>query len=106
MLPLFFNRLHSYLVGLKRRTSRCFTCKRDNSYFLRNLKNPSIILLGIFLVLLYYFIYLFIIFFKNVINISKFHFKDTVFGYVNMNFFQGLNYLYLPLVFGHTDLNK
>ena len=49
MLPLFFDGLHSYLVGMKR-TSRYFTCKRDNSYFLRYLKNPSIMPLGIFLV--------------------------------------------------------
>ena len=41
MLPLFFDGLHSYLVGMKRRTSRCFTCKRDNSYFLRYLKNHN-----------------------------------------------------------------
>ena len=46
MLPLFFNGLLSYLVGMKRRTSRCFTCKRDNSYS----KNPSIMPLGVFLV--------------------------------------------------------
>ena len=38
MLPLFFNGLLSYLVGMKRRTSRCFTCKRDNSYSLHYLK--------------------------------------------------------------------
>ena len=31
MLPLFFSGLLSYLVGMKRRTSRCVTCKRDNS---------------------------------------------------------------------------
>ena len=47
---LFFDGLHSYLVGVKRRTSRCFTCKRDNSYFLRYLKNLSIMPLGVFLV--------------------------------------------------------
>ena len=41
----------SYLVGMKRKTSRCFTCKRDNSHFLRYLKNPSIMPLGVFLVL-------------------------------------------------------
>ena len=34
MLPLFFNGLLSYLVGIKRRTSRCVACKRDNSHFL------------------------------------------------------------------------
>ena len=34
MLPLFFNGLLSYLVGMKRRTSsRRVTCKRDNSPF-------------------------------------------------------------------------
>ena len=48
MLPLFFNGLLSYLVGMKRRTSRCFACKRDNSYFLRYLKNPSIMPLDCF----------------------------------------------------------
>ena len=50
LLPLFFNGLLSYLVGMKRRTSRCFTCKRDNSSFLCYLKSPSIMLLGVFLV--------------------------------------------------------
>ena len=40
MLPLFFDRLLSYLVGIKRRTSRCFICKRDNSYFLLLFKKP------------------------------------------------------------------
>ena len=50
MLPLFFNGLLSYLVGMKRRTSRCFTCKRDNSYSLRYLKSQSIMQLGVFLV--------------------------------------------------------
>ena len=35
MLPLFFSRLLSYLVGIKRRTSRCATCKRSNSHFVR-----------------------------------------------------------------------
>ena len=34
MLPLFFNELFSYLVGIKRRTSRLVACKRDNSHFL------------------------------------------------------------------------
>ena len=34
MLPLFFSGLLSYLGGMKRRTSRWFMCKRDNSYFL------------------------------------------------------------------------
>ena len=29
MLPLFFDGLLSYLVGMKRRTSRGFTCKRQ-----------------------------------------------------------------------------
>ena len=33
MLPLFFSGLLLYLVGLKRRTSRCVTCNRDNSHF-------------------------------------------------------------------------
>ena len=51
MLPLFIDVLHSYLVGMKRRTGRCFTCKSNNSYFLHYLKNPSIMPLGIFLVL-------------------------------------------------------
>ena len=35
---------------MKRRTSRCFTCKKDNSYFIRYLKNPSIMPLAVFLV--------------------------------------------------------
>ena len=35
MLPLFFRGLLSYLVGIKRRTSRCVTYKRDNSHFVR-----------------------------------------------------------------------
>ena len=34
MLPLFFSGLLSYLVGMKRRTSRGVECKRDNSHFL------------------------------------------------------------------------
>ena len=34
ILPLFFSGLLSYLVGMKRRTSRSVTCKRDNSFFL------------------------------------------------------------------------
>ena len=33
MLALFFSGLLSYLVGIKRRTSKCVTCKRDNSHF-------------------------------------------------------------------------
>ena len=33
MLPLFFSGLLSYLVGMRRMTSRCVTCKRDNSHF-------------------------------------------------------------------------
>ena len=33
MLPLFFSGLLSYLVGMKRTTSKCVTCKRDNSHF-------------------------------------------------------------------------
>ena len=37
MLPLFFNGLLSYLVGIKKRSSRRVTCKRDNSYFLRDI---------------------------------------------------------------------
>ena len=41
MLPLFFSGLLSYLVGMKRRTSRCVTCKRDNSHFLRYVMSPS-----------------------------------------------------------------
>ena len=44
ILPLVFSGLLSYLVGMKRRTSRCFTCKRDNSHFLCYLKNLSIML--------------------------------------------------------------
>ena len=47
MLPL---RLLSNEVGMKRRTSRCYTCKRDNTHFLHCLKNPSIMPIGIFLV--------------------------------------------------------
>ena len=35
MLPLFFSGLFSYLVEMKRMISRCVTCKRDNSYFVR-----------------------------------------------------------------------
>ena len=34
MLPLFFSGLLSYLVGIKRRTNRHVTCKRDNSHSL------------------------------------------------------------------------
>ena len=34
MLPLLFNGLLSYLVGIKRRTSRHVGCKRDNSHFI------------------------------------------------------------------------
>ena len=34
-LPLFFSGLLSYVVGMKRRTSRCVICKRDNSHFVR-----------------------------------------------------------------------
>ena len=30
-VTFFFSGLLSYLVGVKRRTSRCVTCKRDNS---------------------------------------------------------------------------
>ena len=33
-LPLFFSGLLSYLVGMKRRTSRHVTYKTDNSHFL------------------------------------------------------------------------
>ena len=51
MLPLFFSGLLSYLVGMKKRTSRCFRCKRDNSHFLGYLKKKmSIMPLGVFLV--------------------------------------------------------
>ena len=35
MLPLFFIGLLSYLVGMKRRTSRRVVCKSDNFHFLR-----------------------------------------------------------------------
>ena len=35
MLPLFFSGLLSYLVGMKTKTSRCVTCKRNNSHFVR-----------------------------------------------------------------------
>ena len=38
MLPLLFSGVLSNLVGMKRRTSRCFTRKGDNSHFLRYLK--------------------------------------------------------------------
>ena len=55
MLPLFFSILLSYLVGMKRRTSRCFTCKRDDSHFFHYLKNLSIMRLGIFLVIVLFF---------------------------------------------------
>ena len=34
VLPLFLSGLLSYLVGMKRRTSRHVPCKRDNSHFL------------------------------------------------------------------------
>ena len=51
MLPLFFSGLLSYLVGMKRRTSRCSTCKRENSHFLCYLKKDlSVMPLGVFLV--------------------------------------------------------
>ena len=66
MLPLYFSGLLSYLAGMKRRTSRHVTCKRDNSHLLHYvlnlldvqglpfwltfLKNPSIMPLGVFLV--------------------------------------------------------
>ena len=33
ILPLFFSGLLSYLIGMK--NSRCVTCKRDNSHFVR-----------------------------------------------------------------------
>ena len=48
-LPLSFSGLLSYLVGMKRRTIRRFTCKRVNSHILRYLKTQSIMPLGIFL---------------------------------------------------------
>ena len=63
MLPLFFSGLLSYLVGMKRSTSRHVICMRDNSHFLHYvlisrrprftlwltfLKNPSILPLGVF----------------------------------------------------------
>ena len=35
MLPLFCSGLLSYSVGIKRRTSRCVGCKKDNPHFLR-----------------------------------------------------------------------
>ena len=35
MLSLFLSGMLSYLVGIKRRTGRRVTCKRDNSHFLR-----------------------------------------------------------------------
>ena len=35
MLPLFFSGLLSYMVGMKRTTSRCVTCKRDNFHLVR-----------------------------------------------------------------------
>ena len=44
----FFSGLLLYLEGMKRRTSRCVTCKRDNSF---PCLNPSIMPLAIFLVL-------------------------------------------------------
>ena len=34
MLPLFFSGLPSYLVGMKKRTSRRVVCKRNNAHFL------------------------------------------------------------------------
>ena len=34
MVPLFFSGLLSYLIGVKRRTSKHLACKRDNSHFL------------------------------------------------------------------------
>ena len=56
MLPLFFSGLLSYFVGMKRRTSRCFACKRDNSQFLHYLENPFIMPLGVFLVIINMFL--------------------------------------------------
>ena len=35
ILPLLFNGVLSYSIGMKGRTSRRVTCKRDNSHFLR-----------------------------------------------------------------------
>ena len=52
MVPLFFSGLLSYLVGMKRRTSRCVTCKRDNSHFVRyvlispDIRMPKVYLLA------------------------------------------------------------
>ena len=59
MLHLLFSGLLSYLVGIKKRTSRCFTCNRDKAHCLCYLKNPSLMPLGVFLV-----VYLFIFFLK------------------------------------------
>ena len=39
MLPIFFSGLLSYLVGIKRRTRRCVTYKRENSHLLRYVLN-------------------------------------------------------------------
>ena len=40
MLPLFVSRLLSYLVGMKRRTSRHVTCKKNTSHFLYYVLSP------------------------------------------------------------------
>ena len=40
-LSLFFSGLLSYLEGVKRRTSWCISCKRDNSHFLHYFKKKK-----------------------------------------------------------------
>ena len=50
MLLLFYSGLPSYLVGIKRRTSRHVTCKKVNSHFLRyvNLTSKVYLLVNFF----------------------------------------------------------
>ena len=50
ILPLFFSGLLSYLVGMKRRTSRSFTCKSDISHCHLLFKKKKMSILGFFLV--------------------------------------------------------
>ena len=50
VIPLFFDVLLSYLVGMKRRTSRCFTSQERQCLLSLLFKNLSIMPLGVFLV--------------------------------------------------------
>ena len=63
-LLLLFNGLLSYLVGMKRRTSRRVACKTDNSHFLRYLKKKVHNTLGVFSG------------FASLLLLSKTHFKS------------------------------